>query len=124
MKKKKKVLIVDDSAFMRISLRTLLENHGFEVVGEADDGITAIRKYKECRPDIVTMDITMPECNGIEALKEIKQFDPNAAIVMISTMGQEHLVKEAVISGAKTFLVKPFTEDRVVRTLMDFACVG
>lgn len=124
MKKKKKVLIVDDSAFMRISLRTLLENHGFEVVGEADDGVTAIRKYKECRPDIVTMDITMPECNGIEALKEIKQFDPNAAIVMISTMGQENLVKEAVISGAKTFLVKPFTEDRVVRTLTDFACVG
>lgn len=116
-----KVLIVDDAAFMRVSLKTLLENHGFQIVGEAENGNTAIQKYIECKPDIVTMDITMPECNGVEALKEIMKLDPNATVVMISAMGQERMVKEAVISGAKTFILKPYSEDRVIHTLRNIA---
>lgn len=120
----KKVLIVDDAAFMRISLRTLLEGHGFEVVGEADNGRSALRKYKECKPDIVTMDITMPECDGIEGLKEIMAIDPNATVVMISATGQERLIKEAILNGAKSFIVKPFSPDRVLSTLMELAHAG
>lgn len=113
----KRVLIVDDAAFMRLSLKTILEKNGFEVVDEAENGSVAVKKYKELRPDIVTMDITMPEKDGIQALKEIRQFDSNSKIVMISAMGQESHVREAVMSGAKGFIVKPFDEDYVVQTL-------
>ena len=113
----KKVLIVDDAAFMRAAIKTILERNGFEVVGEAENGAIGVRKYQELRPDIVTMDITMPEMTGLEALKHIRSFDPDAKVIMITAMGQEHLVKEAILSGAKSFIVKPFKEDHVVQTL-------
>jgi len=113
----KRVLIVDDTAFMRMSLKTMLEKNGFEVIGEAENGSVAVRKYKELRPDIVTMDITMPEMDGIQALKGIRQFDSNSKVVMISALGQESYVREAVMSGAKGFIIKPFKEDYVVQTL-------
>lgn len=113
----KKVLIVDDAAFMRMAIKTMLEKNGFTVVGEAANGIEGIRKYKETRPDIVTMDITMPEMMGIDALKHIKEFDPEAKVVMMTAMGQQVMVKEAVMLGAKSFIVKPFKEEHVVQTL-------
>ena len=116
----KKVLIVDDAAFMRAAIKTILERNGFEVVGEAENGAIGVRKYQELRPDIVTMDITMPEMTGLEALKHIRSFDPDAKVVMITAMGQEHLVKEAILSGAKSFIVKPFKEDHVIQTLKNY----
>lgn len=112
-----KVLIVDDAAFMRITLKTILERNGFEVVGEAENGLMAIKKYSECHPDIVTMDITMPEMDGVEALKKIRDIDPKAKVVMLSAMGQESMVKDAILSGAKNFIVKPFNEEHVIQTL-------
>ncbi len=116
-----KVLIVDDAAFMRMSIRMLLEKNGFEVIGEAENGDIALKKYKELMPDIVTMDLTMPEVDGIRALKSIREYDPKAKVVMVSAMGQECMVKEAVISGAKSFIVKPFKEDVVIETLTKVA---
>lgn len=113
----KRVLIVDNAAFMRISLKTMLEKNGFQVIDEAENGCVAVKKYKELKPDIVTMDITMPEMDGIQALKEIRQFDSNSKVIMISAMGQESYVREAVMSGAKGFVVKPFKEDYVIQTL-------
>ncbi len=113
----KKVLIVDDAAFMRVSIKMILERNGFEVVGEAENGLVGINMYKKLNPDAVTMDITMPVLDGIEALKAIKQYDPKAKVVMVSAMGQEPMVREAVISGAKSFIVKPFKEEFVVQTL-------
>lgn len=113
----RRVLIIDDAAFMRMSIRMMLERNGFEVVGEAENGKDGIRQYKELMPDIVTCDITMPVMTGIDALKGIREFDPKAKIVMVSAMGQEVLVKEAVMNGAKSFIVKPFKEDHVVQTL-------
>lgn len=113
----KKVLIVDDAAFMRMALRSMLEKNGFEVIGEAENGAVGVRRYKECHPDLVTMDITMPEMNGIEALKEIKAHDPNAKAVMVSALGQESYIKEAIMLGAQYFIVKPFKEDHVIEIL-------
>lgn len=113
----KKVLIVDDAAFMRVTLKTLLERNNFEVVGEAANGLEGVKKFVEVNPDIVTMDITMPEMDGVQALKEIKKINPNAKVIMISAMGQETMVKEAVLSGAIGFLVKPFKEESVVKSL-------
>lgn len=113
----KKVLVADDATFMRTSLRMMLERNGFEVVGEAENGLVALNKYKEIKPDIVTMDITMPICDGIKAVQMIREFDSSAKIVMISSMGQESFVKEAIMSGAKGFIVKPFKEEYVVETL-------
>lgn len=116
-----RVLIVDDAAFMRLAIRRILESNGFEIVGEAENGQVAVRKYFECKPDLVTMDITMPDMTGLEALKIIKQRDAGAKIVMISAMGQETLVRESIINGAKTFIVKPFKEDHVIQTLKQVA---
>jgi two-component system chemotaxis response regulator CheY len=113
----KKVLIVDDAAFMRLALQSMLERNGFQVMGIAENGEDGVRKYRELKPDIVTMDITMPEMDGIEALKEIKQIDSAAKVVMVSAMGQEAFVKEAIINGASNFIVKPFKEEHVVKTL-------
>lgn len=113
----KRVLVVDDAAFMRMAIKTILQNNGFEVVGEAENGAEGVKKYKELMPDIVTMDITMPEMTGIEALIAITKFDPKAKIVMVSAMGQEALVRESVINGAKSFIVKPFKEGHVVQTI-------
>lgn len=113
----KKVLIVDDAMFMRAALKTMLEKNGFEVVGEAVDGADAVSKYSILNPDIVTMDITMPKMDGVEALTEIKKKDPNCKIVMISALGQESWVKRAIIIGARGFIVKPFKEEHVIKTL-------
>lgn len=113
----KKVLVVDDATFMRITLKRLLERNMFEVVGEAENGLVAVRKYKELKPDIVTMDITMPLMDGIEALKQIRAIDKESNVVIVSAMGQESYVKEAVLAGAKGFIVKPFKEEHIVKAL-------
>ncbi len=116
----KKVLIVDDAAFIRLTLKMMLERNGYTVVGVAEDGNDGIKKYVELRPEIVTMDITMPEMDGITAVKEIMKIDPGATIIMVSAMGQEEMVKDAIIAGARNFIVKPFTEERVLKTLSAF----
>lgn len=113
----KKVLIVDDAAFMRTAIKNILEKHGFEVIDVAENGSVGVQKYKELKPDIVTMDITMPEMTGLEALKSIIAFDKKAKVVMVSAMGQDQMVMEAVMCGAKSFIIKPFKEDRVIQTL-------
>lgn len=113
----KRVLIADDAAFMRTSLRLMLEKNGYKIVAEAENGKVAFDKYKEVSPDIVTMDITMPICNGIEAVKKIKEYDKDAKIIMISSMGQESFVREAVLAGAKGFIVKPFKEETVIEAI-------
>jgi two-component system chemotaxis response regulator CheY len=112
-----KVLIVDDAAFMRMMLRDILAKNGFEVVGEADNGKVAVQMYNDLKPDVVTMDITMPEMDGIAAVKEIKAADPAAKVVMVSAMGQQAMVIEAIRSGAADFIVKPFQPDRVLEAL-------
>lgn len=108
------VLIVDDADFIRLLLRDILTENGHRVVGEASDGVEAILKYRELRPDIVTMDIVMPKTNGIEAVRAIKEEYPKARIVMISALGQQKLVMESIRSGAKDFIVKPFKERTVI----------
>ena len=113
----KRIMIVDDAAFMRASLRQILERNGFEVAEEAENGAEAVKKYSQCSPDLVTMDITMPVMTGLDALKEIIAIDPKAKVVMVSAMGQEVYIRESIINGAKTFIVKPFKEDYVVKTL-------
>ncbi len=113
----KKVLIVDDAAFMRMAIRDILEKNGFAVAGEAENGKIAVEKYKELKPDIVTMDITMPDMTGLEALKLIMEYDPKAKVVMLSAMGQQNMVMEAVLAGAKSFIVKPFKDEHVILTL-------
>jgi len=110
----KRVLVVDDASFMRMSISMMLKKHNFEIIGEAENGVEGVRKYKELKPDIVTMDITMPEMSGIEALKQIREYDPKANVIMITAMGQEILVREAVMNGAKSFLVKPFKEEQLI----------
>ncbi|MCD6364222.1 MAG: response regulator [Synergistetes bacterium] len=112
-----RILIVDDAAFMRMMLRDILTKNGYEVAGEAENGVQAVEKYKELKPDLVTMDITMPEMDGITAVKEIKKLDPNARIVMVSAMGQQAMVIEAIQAGALDFVVKPFQPDRVLEAV-------
>lgn len=112
-----RILVVDDAAFMRMMIRDILTKNGYEVVGEANDGAQAIEKFKEHRPDLVTMDITMPEMDGIQALKEIKKVDPNAKVIMCSAMGQQAMVIDAIQAGAKDFIVKPFQSDRVIEAI-------
>ena len=116
-----KVLIVDDAAFMRLTLKNILSKNGFQIIGEAENGDVAVEMYRELHPDIVTMDITMPVKTGLEALKEIRAFDPQAKVIMISAMGQGSMVMEAVEAGAKTFIVKPFKEDYVIEVLKKIA---
>ncbi|MBQ9990310.1 MAG: response regulator [Lachnospiraceae bacterium] len=111
------VLICDDAVFMRMMLKNILEQHGYNIVGEAVNGADAIEKYKALKPDIVTMDITMPDMNGIEAVKGIRAFDPKAKIVMCSAMGQQALVIEAIQAGASDFIIKPFHADRVMEAM-------
>ncbi len=111
------ILIVDDAAFMRMMVKDILVKNGFQVLGEAENGAKAIEKYKELSPDLVIMDITMPEVDGIQAVKEIKKINPNAKIVMCSAMGQQAMVIESIQSGAKDFIVKPFQADRVLEAV-------
>jgi two-component system chemotaxis response regulator CheY len=113
----KRILITDDALFMRVTLKNILTQSGYEVVGEAANGKEAVELYQSLKPDLVTMDITMPEMDGIQALKEIKALDPAAVIVMCTAMGQKNMVVEAVQSGAKDFIVKPFQPDRVVEAV-------
>ena len=113
----RRILIVDDAAFMRMMIKDILTKNNFEVVGEAADGVQAIEKYFDLKPDLVTMDITMPEMDGIAALKAIKEKDPAAKIIMCSAMGQQAMVIDAIQAGAKDFIVKPFQADRVVEAI-------
>ncbi|KNF08826.1 chemotaxis protein CheY [Gottschalkia purinilytica] len=112
-----RILVVDDAAFMRMMIKDILTKNGFDVVGEAENGAKAIEKYKELKPDLVIMDITMPEVDGIQAVKEIKTIDNNAKIIMCSAMGQQAMVIESIQAGAKDFIVKPFQADRVVEAI-------
>lgn len=112
-----KVLVVDDAAFMRMMIKDILRKGGYEVVGEAEDGSKAVEKYKELRPDLVTMDITMPDMDGITAVKEIRKLDNNAQIIMCSAMGQQAMVIDAIQAGAKDFVVKPFQPERVLEAV-------
>ena len=109
-----RVLVVDDAAFMRKMVSDALAKGGHEVVGEASNGLEAIERYQELRPEVTTLDITMPEKDGLAALKDIMALDPTARVVMCSALGQESKVLEAVKSGAKDFVVKPFQADRVI----------
>ena len=113
----KNVLIVDDAAFMRMMIKDILTKNGYKVVGEAENGKVAVEKYKETTPDLVTMDITMPEMDGIEALKAIKALNPGSTVIMCSAMGQQAMVIEAIQAGAKDFIVKPFQADRVLEAV-------
>ncbi len=112
-----KIMIVDDTKFMREVLRNIFLSSGYEVVAEASDGEEAVRLYKLHKPNVVMMDITMPEMDGIAALIEIKRNDPEAKIIMCSAMAQKRLVLDAIMAGAKDFIVKPFNKDRVIDTL-------
>ena len=113
----KKVLVVDDSAAMRQTLKNILAKNGFQVIGEAINGKIGIRKYKELKPDIVTMDVTTNELGGIEALSRILGFDPEAKVVMVTSIGQEIIVKDAKMLGAKGFILKPFDEKNMIDVL-------
>jgi two-component system, chemotaxis family, chemotaxis protein CheY len=115
-----KVLIVDDAAFIRLQLKQLLQSNGFDVVGEAENGLVALKKIKELRPDIVTLDVTMPEMDGLECMMQIKKLDYMPTVIMISAMGQESIVQKAILSGAKGFLVKPYKPDLVIKNLSKF----
>lgn len=117
----KRVLVVDDAAFMRVSIKNILVKNGYEVCGEAENGEIAIQKFQELSPDIVTMDITMPNKDGLTSLKEILATNPSANIVMVSAMGQESMVRDAIISGAKGFIVKPFKEDVIISALKNIS---
>jgi len=110
----RKVLICDDAIFMRTMVADILRGAGYEVVGEAETGVQAVEKYKSLRPDLVTMDIVMPDMGGIDAVREIRQHDPTARILMCSAMGQQALVVEAIQAGASDFVVKPFQPSRVL----------
>src|SRR5215208_1046372 len=111
------VLICDDAIFMRTMVGDILQQAGFEVVGEAETGVQAVEKYKQLRPDLVTMDIVMPDMGGIDAVREITKFDPGAKVLMCSAMGQQALVVEAIQAGAKDFVVKPFQPSRVLEAV-------
>lgn len=115
------VLIVDDADFVRESIGRIVEKMGYSVIGEAKNGEAAVKMYKKLKPDIVTMDITMPKMNGIEALKSIINFDPDAKVIMITAFGQNNMIKESIFNGAKFFLVKPFKEEYVIRMLKGVA---
>ena len=113
----KNILICDDAAFMRMMLKDILSKNGYNVAGEAENGAKAVEKYNELKPDLVLMDITMPEMDGIQALKAIKGADPAALVIMCSAMGQQAMVIEAIQAGAKDFIVKPFQAERVLEAV-------
>ena len=113
----KNILICDDAAFMRMMIKDILTKNGYEVVGEAANGAEGVEKYSQLKPDLVMMDITMPEMNGIDALKKIKENDSNANVIMCSAMGQQAMVIESIQAGAKDFIVKPFQVERVIEAV-------
>ncbi len=108
-----KVMVVDDAVFMRMTIKKMLEAHGHSVIGEAGNGVEAVKKYVEIKPEVVLLDITMPEMNGVEALKRIKEVDEKAKVIICSAMGHQAMVAQAIQSGAKDFVVKPFEEGRL-----------
>lgn len=108
-----RIIVTDDAPFLRSLLKDILLKIGHEVVGEAQDGYEAIQLYKEMKPDLITMDITMPKMNGLQALSEIRDYDPEAKIIMCSAIGQQQMILRAIHSGAKDFITKPFHQDRV-----------
>lgn len=113
----KTVLVVDDAAFMRMMIKDILSKNGYDVVGEAENGSVAVERFRDLRPDLVTMDITMPEMDGITAVREIKAIDSSARIIMCSAMGQQAMVIDAIQAGAKDFIVKPFQPERVLEAV-------
>jgi two-component system chemotaxis response regulator CheY len=113
----KKILVVDDASFMRQTIISYLKKHDFQVVGEAPNGVIAVEKCKELEPDLITLDITMPELDGLGALKEIRSFNKDTKIIIVSAMGQEDKVREAIRLGADNFIVKPFKEDVFIAVL-------
>ena len=113
----KKVLIADDTPFMRHMLSEILERNGFEVVGEAENGAEAVRMYKHLSPDLITLDITMPEMDGIQALEEIMEMDPKALAIMVSAVGSAENVLRAIKIGAKNFITKPFNEEKILTAI-------
>ena len=112
-----KILIVDDAAFMRMMIKDILTKNGYEVVAEAANGVEAVELYKSHQPDLVTMDITMPEMDGIEAVKQIKAVNPAAKVIMCSAMGQQSMVMDAIKAWANDFIFKPFQADRVLEAV-------
>jgi len=118
------ILIVDDAIFMRRIISDVLKNNGYNIVGEASNGVEAIKKYKKLKPNLVLMDITMPEKNGIEAVKDIIAIDPEAKVIMCSAMGQDSMVKESIVAGAKDFIVKPFQSDDVLKKVKNLIRIG
>ncbi|NDL66155.1 response regulator [Anaerotalea alkaliphila] len=113
----KNILIVDDAAFMRMMIREILAKNGYTIVGEAENGIRAVELFQELQPDLVIMDITMPEMDGIAAVRAIRKLDAEASIIMCSAMGQQALVIESIQAGAKDFIVKPFQAERVIEAV-------
>ena len=111
------VLVCDDAIFMRTMVGDILAQAGFEIIGEAETGVQAVEKYQQLKPDLVTMDIVMPDMGGIDAVREICKIDPHARILMCSAMGQQALVVEAIQAGAKDFVVKPFQPSRVLEAV-------
>ncbi|GAQ26244.1 response regulator [Tepidanaerobacter syntrophicus] len=111
------ILIVDDAAFMRMMIKDILTKNGYQVSGEAENGAVAVQAYNELKPDLVIMDIAMPEMDGIEAVKKIKAIDPSAKIIMCSAMGQQAMVIDAIQAGARDFVVKPFQPERVIEAV-------
>lgn len=110
----KRILIVDDAMFMRACLRSILMKGGYQIVGEAANGVESIELYRSVKPDLVTMDLRMPEMDGLTALREIRRFDPQASIVVCSAMGQRTRIQEALDSGARDYLLKPFEPTQVI----------
>ena len=113
----KRVMVCDDAAFMRMMIKDILVKNGYEIAAEAENGLKAVERYPEAKPDLVLMDITMPEVDGIEAVRRIKALDPNANVIMCSAMGQQAMVIEAIQAGAKDFIVKPFQANRVLEAV-------
>lgn len=113
----KRIMIVDDSGFMRMMIKAVLQKGDYEIAAEAENGAIAIEKYREVRPDLVLLDITMPEINGIDALRRIKAEFPDVKAIMVSAMGQKPLVTEAIRAGASDFVIKPFLEEKVLMTI-------
>lgn len=111
------VLVVDDALFMRTTISSMLEQWGFEVIGQATNGKEAVKLYKELQPDLVTMDLTMPVMSGLDAVKEIIPQYPDAKIIMITALGQQRIIVDAIESGAKDFITKPFTADQLKKVI-------
>lgn len=112
-----KIMIVDDTAFMRAMIREMIIGSGHEIVAEAKNGAEAVRLYRECKPDVMTLDITMPEMDGVSALKSIRSLDPSARVIMCSAMGQHAMVLDAIQAGAKDFIVKPLQQQRLLEAI-------